>query len=950
LETDLTGVSGGREAPEAERERLRITLGSIGDGVISTDGLGFVTYLNRAAEQLTGWTQADAAGRPLVEVFRIVNEYTRHEVDNPALRALREGVVVGLANHTLLIARDGTERPIDDSAAPMFDQMGRPIGAVLVFRDVTERIRAREATTRLASIVETSDDAIVSKGLDGVVRSWNAGAERLFGWTAEEAVGRVLADLIIPHDRLNEEVEILAKLGRGERVEPFETVRLRKDGRKVEISATMSPMRDEEGRVVAASKIARDISAAKAAERALADSRARLDYAARISGIGFWYCDLPLDGLNWDDRVKEHFWLEPGARVTIETFYERIHPDDREPTRRAVEEAIARRKPYDIDYRTVEPESGAVKWIHAVGGTSYADDGTPVRFDGVTLDVTARRLDQRRLARLLERERELSRMLRRVEQAGLAIHAAGSLDGVLRAIAQEARDIVGAHQSVASLTHGEGSAQAISTVSLSDRYARWRGYDVEPTGEGIYAEVVRTNRPMRLTQADLEAHPAWRNFSGHADGHPPMRGWLAVPLVGRDGRNLGLLQLSDKFQGEFTAEDEAVAVQLARIASVAVENARLYAELSEQDRRKSEFLAMLAHELRNPLAPLRNGLELMRLAPDAETSGRSREMMERQLSHMVRLIDDLMDVSRINQGKLELRREWTTLAEVVASAVETARPLIDQARHELAVALPAAPTRLYVDLTRLAQVVSNLLTNSAKYTPSGGRIRLSGRVDGQTIVIRVEDDGIGIPAAELPRLFDMFSQVDRSLDRANGGLGIGLALVRGLIELHGGEVEAESGGPGLGSAFTVRLPVSTDPPPEADYTAPEASTGSVARRRILVADDNRDSALTMSELLRILGAEVRTAHDGVEAVEAAEEFLPDAVLMDVGMPRLDGREATRRIRQAPWGRDMVIIALTGWGQESDRALTREAGCDGHLVKPVSLPDLEKILAELRPSR
>ncbi|WP_337177336.1 PAS domain S-box protein [Paludisphaera sp.] len=953
MEKDLGGVLGDQEARrraeealEAERERLRITLASIGDGVVSTDAQGRVTYLNPVAEALTGWTIAEAAGRPLVEVFRIVNEHTRAEVENPALRALREGVVVGLANHTILIARDGAERPIDDSAAPMFDARGEAIGSVLVFRDVTDRIRAREAATRLAAIVESSDDAIVSKGLDGVIRSWNAGAERLFGWTAEEAVGRVLADLIIPPDRLGEEVDILTKLGRGERVEPFETVRLRKDGREVEISATMSPMLDDEGRVVAASKIARDISAAKEAERALADSRSRLDYAARLSGIGFWYCDLPFDELIWDVRVKEHFWLGPDERVTIDTFYERIHPDDREPTRRAIEASVDGRKPYDIDYRTVDPATGEIKWIHAVGGTSFAADGTPTRFDGVTLDVTGRRLDQRRLARLLDRERELSRMLRRVEQAGLAIHAAGSLDGVLRAIAEEAREIVGAHQSVASLTIGEGWGQSISTVSLSDRYARWREFDVEPTGEGIYVEVIKANRPMRMTQAELEAHPAWRNFSGHAQEHPPMRGWLAVPLVARDGRSLGLLQLSDKFEGEFTAEDEAVAVQLARIASVAVENARLYDELSEQDRRKSEFLAMLAHELRNPLAPLRNGLQLMRLSPDAETTARSRDMMERQLGHMVRLIDDLMDVSRINQGKMELRRDWTTLGEVVASAVETARPLIEQAGHELAVSLPTAPAPLNADLTRLAQVVSNLLTNSAKYTPRGGRIRLSGRVERGMVVLRVEDNGIGIPATELPRLFDMFSQVDRSLARSNGGLGIGLALVKGLVELHGGTVEAESGGPGRGSAFTVRLPAEAGPPPAREPARAEPPAGSVARLRILVADDNRDSAATMSELLRILGAEVRTAYDGLEAVEASEAFRPDAILMDVGMPRLDGREATRRIRQFPWGREVVIIALTGWGQESDRALTREAGCDGHLVKPVDLPELEKLLSEL----
>jgi PAS domain S-box-containing protein len=950
IKADAGGAWAARRDEEAERERLRITLASIGDGVISTDARGVVTFLNREAEALTGWSGAEAVGRPLEEVFRIVDQYTRREAENPATRALREGVAVDLASNTILVARDGSERPIGDRAAPMFDARGEPLGVVLVFRDVSERARAREAAARLAAIVENSDDAIISKGLDGVVHSWNVGAERLFGWTAAEAVGRPLIELIIPADRRDEETEILAKLGRGERVEPFETLRIRKDGRTVEISASMSPVRDDEGRVIAASKIARDVSVAKAAERALADSRSRLDYAARLSGIGFWYCDLPLDELIWDDRVKEHFWLGPEARVTIDTFYERIHPDDREPTRRAIEASLRTLTPYDIDYRTVDPATGSVKWIHAVGGASRAADGTPARFDGVSLDVTARRLDERRLARLLDRERELSRMLRRVEQSGLAIHAAGSLDDVLRTIAEEARDIIDAHQSVASLTVGDDWRQAINTISLSDKYAAWRDYSAEPTGEGIYSQVAKTNRPMRLTQAELEAHPAWRNFSGHAAEHPPMRGWLAVPLVGRDGRSLGLLQLSDKYVGEFTAEDEAVAVQLARIAAVAVENARLYTELREQNRRKGEFLAMLAHELRNPLAPLRNGLHLMRLTPDPDTTARSRDMMERQLSHMVRLIDDLLDVSRINQGKMELRLAATTLQEVVASAVETSRPLIEEAGHELTVALPAGSIPLLADLTRLAQVFGNLLTNSAKYTPKGGRIRLSGRVEGPTIVASVEDDGIGVPADELPRLFDMFSQVDRGVDRSGGGLGIGLALVKGLVELHGGTVEAESAGPGRGSVFTVRLPIEAAPPAAEAPPAAGLPGAAVSRRRILVADDNLDSAATMSELLRVLGAEVRTANDGLEAVEVAEAFRPDAILMDVGMPRLDGRDATRRIRQAPWGGEIVIVALTGWGQESDRILTREAGCDGHLVKPVSLADLEKLLVELGAGR
>ncbi len=613
-----------------------MTLASIGDAVIATDTDGRVTFLNRVAQSLTGWAQEDAAGRPLELVFRIVDEQTRRPAESPARRALREGRVVGLANRTLLVARDGTERPIDDSGAPIRDEAGGVAGVVLVFRDIAERKAAEEARARLAAIVESSDDAVVSKDLDGTILSWNAGAERIFGYTPDEAIGKPIT-LIIPPERLAEEHEILGRLRRGERVEHFETVRVAKGGRRIDTSLTVSPVRDAEGRVVGASKVARDIT----------------------------------------DR-------------------------------------------------------------------------------------------------------------RRAEEA-----------------------------------------------------------------------------------------------------------------------------------------------------------------LKEADRRKDEFIALLAHELRNPLAPIRNGLQVLRLSDDLGVRERSQEVMDRQLGHMVRLIDDLLDVSRISQNKMELRRSRVLLAEAVGSAVETARPLIDAAGHELTVSLPPDPVYLDADLTRLAQVFANLLTNSAKYTERGGRIWLTATPAGGEVAVTVRDTGIGIPAAALPTVFDKFSQVGRSVERSTGGLGIGLALVKGLVEMHGGSVTVASEGPGRGTEFTVRLPaLATDPQPY--HHDPGRRVGRVTGpvRRILVVDDNRDSAGTMAEMLVILGHQVRTAHDGVEAVEAVEQFRPQVVLMDVGMPRLNGFEATRRIRAQAWGRAMTIVALTGWGQEGDRLRSKEAGCDGHLVKPVSLPDLEKLLAEL----
>jgi PAS domain S-box-containing protein len=629
-----------RRAEEALREQsewLRITLASIGDAVISTDVEGRVTFMNRVAVALTGWPEDEALGRSLDEVFQLVDEPTRVPVENPVFRDLREGVIVGLTNHTTLIARDGTERPIDDSAAPMRDENGTMLGAVLVFRDITARKRAEQTQAFLAAIIASSDDAIVSKTLDGIILSWNAGAERLFGYTALEALGQPIT-LIIPPERQDEEYEILARIRSGERVSHYETVRVSKQGRRLDISLTISPIRDNAGRIIGASKVARDITERKRAE----------------------------------------------------------------------------------------------------------------------------------------------------------------------------------------------------------------------------------------------------------------------------------------------------------------------AELREADRRKDDFLALLAHELRNPLAPLRNGLQVLRLAAgDPAAVAQTRNMMERQLGHMHRLIDDLLDVSRVNRNKMELRRRRVLLEDVLKSAVETARPLIEDAGHQFTISLPPHPVYLDGDLTRLAQVFGNLLTNSVKYTSHGGHIWLAALRQGQEVCVSVRDNGIGIPAEALGRIFDMFSQVDRSIERSTGGLGIGLALVKGLVEMHGGTVAVESPGVGKGSTFIVRLPLLEDRAetmPEAMADLGPHAAGS--KRRILVVDDNRDAATSMAVLLRLMNNDVRTAHDGVEAVEVAQAFQPQAILMDMGMPRLNGYEATRRIREQPWGKPMTIIAVTGWGQEGDKEWSHEAGCDGHLVKPVNLSDLEKLLSEL----
>ncbi|HEX6245675.1 MAG TPA: ATP-binding protein [Polyangiales bacterium] len=366
--------------------------------------------------------------------------------------------------------------------------------------------------------------------------------------------------------------------------------------------------------------------------------------------------------------------------------------------------------------------------------------------------------------------------------------------------------------------------------------------------------------------------------------------------------------------------------------------------LLEADRRKDEFLATLAHELRNPLAPLRTGLHLARLQTEAEHAlQRVFEMMERQLSHMVRLVDDLMDVGRISSGKLTLQTRELTLHEVLASSVEATSDLLRQRRHRLVLKQQQADVRLVGDFDRLSQVFTNLLSNAAKYTEQGGEIRVCVAREAGEVIVRVSDNGIGIPEANLAQVFDLFSQVRAHQGMNAGGLGIGLALVKRLVSLHAGHVEAASQGPGRGSTFTVRLPTLAPLPADTPKSELRASSHQ-ARKRIVVADDNEDSVVMLAELFKFLGHDVWTANDGAEALERAIEVQPDVVVLDLGMPRMDGFEAAKRIRGTPAGRSALLVALTGWGQDRDRQRTREAGFDTHLVKPVDPAALSALLA------
>jgi len=625
------------EVLKASEERYRQLANLLPVAVYTCDASGLITYYNQQAAQLWGRSPelGDAKERFCGSELLILPDGAVLPHDQcPMALALRDGS--SFRERAVDIRRpDGTQVSVRVNIDPIRDGSGRIVGAINVFHDVTDLRRAEAAVASLAAIVQSSTDAIISMDLNGVITSWNEGAERLFGYPARESVGRPVT-MLIPPDRVREEADILARITRGERIEHFETRRQSKEGSPLDVSLTVSPIKNPDGRIVGASKIARDIT----------------------------------------ERVQ----------------------------------------------------------------------------------------------------------------------------------AQES--------------------------------------------------------------------------------------------------------------------------------------------LREADRRKDEFLAMLAHELRGPLAPLRYVLEIMKRSEgDPELLGRARDSMDRQLAQLVRLVDDLLDVSRISRGRLELKRERVELASVLQQAVEACRPLAEIAGVDLIVTLPREPMYLHADAVRLAQVVGNLLHNSCKYSESGSRVWLTADREGAYVALKVKDTGVGIPPEKLNGIFEMFAQVDQSLTRSQGGLGIGLTLVKQLVEMHEGSVAAFSDGPNTGSEFVIRLPLLSEEPDARVTPQPSVEEQRGSRRQILVVDDNVDSAESLALLLRMTGNETHTHHDGLAAIEAAERLRPDVALLDLGMPKLDGYEACRRIRAQPWGKDIRLVALTGWGQEEDRRRSREAGFDAHLVKPVDFGVLNDLLEQ-----
>jgi signal transduction histidine kinase/CheY-like chemotaxis protein len=572
----------------------------------------------------------------------------------------------------------------------------------------------------------------------------------------------------------------------------------------------------------------------------------------------------------------------------------------------------------------------------------------------------------------LERFRDEAHLLETLNRVGQAVAAELDLERVVQIVTDAGTELSGAAFGSFFYNRRDDKGETYWLYALSGVPRESFSKFPMPRNTRVFAPTFRGDGVVRSD--DILQDPRYGHnepYHGMPNGHLPVRSYLAAPVVSRSGEVLGGLFFGHPQPAVFTDRAERLVTGIAAQAAIAIDNARLFQaaqqEIAERrraeekmreseealrqaDRRKDEFLATLAHELRNPLAPIRNAVEIMRLTEsDPAASANARQLLERQLKQLVRLIDDLLDVSRITQGRMDLRRERLDLAAALRMAVETSRPLIEIRRHTLHVEAPSGMHFVDADSTRIAQVFANLLNNSAKYSPPGSSITIRLGAEGDQAAVTVKDNGVGIPPAMLGRVFEMFERVDREPGKAPDGLGIGLTLVRRLVELHGGKISAYSEGLNTGSTFTVRLPLAgapvvTQSTATLAQSRVDAARGGVVRRKVLVVDDNRDSAISLSMLLELDGHDVRRAFDGLEALEIADEFRPEVTLLDIGMPRLDGYGAARELRRRQWADGLKLIALTGWGQAEDRRLAREAGFDHHMVKPVDPEVLRGLLA------
>jgi PAS domain S-box-containing protein len=895
-----------------EKELIATTLASIGDAVIVTNALGHVTSVNAEAERLLGWKNSEIVHRPLGDVFRIVDERTRRPAENPVNRALREGAVVGLANHTLLIARDGQEIPIDDSAAPIRQGDGPVLGVALVFRDVTEQRSAQRAQAQLAAIVQFSGDAIITKNLDSIIQTWNAGAERLFGYTAEEVKGKAVT-IIFPEDRLNEEDAILEKLRRGQAVERLETIRIAKDGRQIPVSVSISPLKDAEGNVIGASKIIHDVSAIVAAREALIREKELL--ATTLASIG--------DGVIVTDTQSRVTFLNSEAERL--TGWANSNADGR---------------PLSVVFRIVNERSGrvaenpvekALRLGTVVGLANHTmllredgaeflidDSAAPIRDkDGSLFGVVLVFRDVTEQRKLYEAREQLAAI---VEYSGEAI-ATKNLDGIIQSWNASAEKLFGYRPD-------EIIGKSVTTLIPQERLSE---------EEEILSRLRRGLPAERLETIRLKK-----------DGTPVPVSVTVSPLKDPDGEVIGASKLMQDITARQRIERERQEL-LAREQS-------LRAQAEAAGRTKDEFLATVSHELRTPLnAILGWATMLNRDNVEAGISRRGIESIERNARAQAQLIEDLLDVSRIISGKVRLDIQPIILPHIIEEALDAVRPAAEAKSIRIDVNIDRTVEHLRADPARLQQVIWNLLSNSIKFTGARGEVMITATRTDSMAEISVSDTGEGINPKFLPYVFDRFQQADSSVTRKHGGLGLGLAITRHLVEMHGGTVEARSDGEGRGAKFTVKLPIPAVYPEKSPKRKGGERGGystsiesNLEGFKILAVDDSTDTRELLTAVLERCGAIVTTASSVREALDIFAKWKPHLLVCDIGMPEQDGYSFIKAIRQLPreQGGDVPAIALTGYVRVQDRTRALQAGYQMFVPKPIEASELCTIIANL----
>jgi PAS domain S-box-containing protein len=771
-------------------------------------------------------------------------------------------------------------------------------------REVVERRRAeqseREQREQLHATLSSVGDGVIVTDAIGRVASLNPVAEMLCGWKTFRAEGKMLKEVFRTRDcdtHRSADMPVLQVVEDGVVRQMDHSELARKDGSTLEIEHCTSAIKDERGSISGVVIVFRDVTERIRAERALRESEESFRQLADTMPQIVWTAgpDGAIDYFN--SRWYEYTGLTPEVSLAHEAWRDVVHPDDLDVLYRERNRAVGEGGLFQSENR-LRKANGDYLW-HLVRSVPVPDEsGQVVRRFGTATDID----DQKRAEEALRESEEHYRAVYNQAATGIA-----------------ETDLTG------------------RLVRANDRYCEIVGYSREELLKLRFSEITHPNERaanLELFERLVTGGPsfAYEKRYLRKDG-TIVWSRMAVSLIrdssGRPARTAAVVEdITDRksLEGELQHRVE---------------------ELAEADRRKDEFLATLAHELRNPLAPIRNTLVLMRYGNrDRDDFEASRAMAERQVTHLARLIDDLMDIARINRGRIELRKECFMLFPVVERAVESVRSALEERQHELTVSLPASPVYLDADPTRLEQVLGNLLNNAVKYTDPGGSIHLDVEREADDVVIRVRDTGIGIAAEMIPRITEMFVQVERRSTRAQGGLGIGLSLVNNLVELHGGGLSVRSDGPGKGSEFIVRLPAL---PAGVNGDRPEPSRNDrparLPRRRVLIVDDNVDSATSLSRLLsRVYGQAVAVAHDGTAALEVTEAFQPEVVLLDIGMPGMDGYEVARRLRNRP-GFEATLVALTGWGQQADRQRSKDAGFDRHLVKPVDPDDLHELLRQ-----